>query len=506
MIDTLELYKKFSAERAPDRCDLNASKMYALLEDAFGVWCSFHAPQSEAVEEINRYESFKLKTERTAKDHWILEKYPQTVFVDGRAEQDKFRQTLRFMAEGAQAIAGAALWNLPENIWGGVNLLVKVEGEKSVFGDFYYTILQQKRASEMKEHYIMQSALLNKILGDIQGVYPYFSKVILREKEINVDYYRQIQRTLDTVEFWRKIKDGSLEPEPHKPPKAAAPPWRVYANKTVKERKDLLMLPHLSPDMRGILKNAGIKNTDMAEAAGLAKLRTLLDEPFATECYFNSLAYLKGKPVLKDEAAFPPPVKKRNLYFDFEATETFTRNNDQFVYLIGLWDKEENKFVSFVAKNKEEEEKIFVDFYNYVTDFENTALYHWTEYEVRKMKSLADTYPAAREKLLALCKISFDLKISAAKAFYLPSPSFSLKAAAPAFGFNWRQNDCGAMDSMVFYTNWQRTGRQDFLDKVLMYNEDDCYAMLYLEDKLKEYLASGDIIKAEPPGPLPEKK
>jgi uncharacterized protein len=120
------------------------------------------------------------------------------------------------------------------------------------------------------------------------------------------------------------------------------------------------------------------------------------------------------------------------------------------------------------------------------------------------MKSLAAKFPSSKEKLEALVKICVDIKVAAAKSFYLPSPSFSLKAAAPAFGFNWRQDDCGAMDSMVFYTNWQRTGRQDFLDKVLMYNEDDCRAMLYLEDKLKDYLASGDTITAEPaPPPTP---
>ena len=75
--------------------------------------------------------------------------------------------------------------------------------------------------------------------------------------------------------------------------------------------------------------------------------------------------------------------------------------------------------------------------------------------------------------------------------FYLPAPSFSLKAAAPAFGFHWRQDDCGAMDSMVYFTNWLKTGRDELLQKVLMYNEDDCKAMLYLENKLKE----ADILK-----------
>ena len=42
------------------------------------------------------------------------------------------------------------------------------------------------------------------------------------------------------------------------------------------------------------------------------------------------------------------------------------------------------------------------------------------------------------------------------------------------------------MDSMVYFTNWLKTGNEDLLTKVLMYNEDDCKAMLFLEEKLKE--------------------
>ena len=101
------------------------------------------------------------------------------------------------------------------------------------------------------------------------------------------------------------------------------------------------------------------------------------------------------------------------------------------------------------------------------------------------MQKLAQAHPQQADKLNALISLCYDLKVSVNKAFYLPAPSFSLKAAAPAFGFHWRQDDCGAMDSMVYFTNWLKTGQEELLQKVLMYNEDDCKAMLDLEEKLK---------------------
>ncbi|MGB2579220.1 uncharacterized protein AAIR98_001139 [Elusimicrobium simillimum] len=481
------LFNTFSAGRTPDeKQDFNASKMYSLLEDPFGMWCDYHAPAAEAVHEINRYENLKVRTDRTNKDSWISQHYPNTVVIRSRDEAERFKLTLQAMADGADAIAGAVLWDLPDNVYGSANLLVKVNGGQSEFGAYHYKIVQLKRAHDIKEHYSLQVTLVNKILWRIQGVFPPYAKVVLNGKEADINCIFLSERLEGELAIWRTIKDGSFVPEAHKPPKAAGSPWRVYANKVVSESKSLLMLPHLSPNMRDYLKEAGFKNTDDVAKSDLATLRTILEDPWATETYYTSVAYLHNKPVLKEAGIFPPIKKKHNLYFDFEATETFTKDNESFIYLIGLWDEEEDKFVSFVAKNKDEEEKIFADFFDYIKEPEDTILYHWTEYEVKKMRSLASKYPAIAAKLNALADMCLDLKVLIAKAFYLPSPSLSLKAAAPAFGFSWRQGDCGAMDSMVHYVNWVKTGNQELIDKVLMYNEDDCVAMLYLENKLRE--------------------
>lgn len=483
MLDTL--YNTLSAGRTPGKQDFNASKMFSLLEDPFGIWCFFHAPKEESVNEINRYENLKVRTDRNARDAWIKEEFPDVVFISGETDAERFKNTLKAMLEGKNAIANAVLWNLPDNVYGSINLLVKDGGAKSKLGNFYYHIFQFKRAHDLKEHYALQVSLLNRILGCVQGFTPYNTRVFLKDKTVDVDYRDHEERLGQELAFWRLIRDGKARPEAHKPPKAANSPWRVYANKTVAAEKNLLMLPALSAEMRQALKINGMFTTDDVAHADLDFLKTFLDEPYASDAYYNSLAYLHNKPVLREAGHFPPPLKKRNLYFDFEATETFTKNSVSFVYLIGIWDKEENKYVSFVAKTPEEEIKIFEQFYDYIKDFENTALYHWTEYEVKKMRNLAHTHPQDADKLNALCQICYDLKVAVNKQFYLPAPSFSLKAAAPAFGFHWRQDDCGAMDSMVYFTNWLKTGNDDLLKKVLMYNEDDCVAMLYLEDKLK---------------------
>jgi uncharacterized protein len=491
-----DIFNKFSASRVPGKDDFHAGKMFLLLQDPFGMWCSYHAPAEEAVEEPNLYENMRGRADRSNRDEWIARHCETIVSVTGSDEAERFRKTLEAMARGAQGIIGATLWDLRKlpGLCGSVNLLLKINSGKSVFGDYHYKIVQLKRANDLKEHYAMQTAVMNTVLTEIQGAQAQNALFVLKSKEQNLDCARVQDAAFKYVREWEAIKSGAFVPDAKKPPKAALSPWRVYANKYVFEYKDLVLLPHLSHDMRSALKERGVKTYEDVITTGLAKIKEILAEPLgsdalAVETYSHAVAYREHKPVIRDGGAFPLTPKKRNLYFDFEATETFTKNSISFIYLIGVWDKERDKFVSFVARNEAEEEVIFKQFADYIGPEGESALYHWTEYEAKKMKALMDKYPAIKQDLQKLVNACVDLKIVIERAFYLPSPSLSLKAAAPAFGFNWRQNDVGAMDSMVYFTKWLAGGGDDLLNKVLMYNEDDCKAMLFIEDYLKTHEA-----------------
>ncbi len=500
---TEDIFNKFSAGRTPNQQDFNAGKFFLLLQDPFGFWCNYHAPKEEAVKEENLYEDLRSKTDRDIRDTWIHEHCATTIVINASSEEDRFKQTLQAMAQGIEGIIGANLWDLTENIgcYGGVNLLKKVPQGQSVFGPYHYQIVQLKRAGSMKEHYAMQTALLGSILNKIQNYQEEKALFIFKKKEQTLDCVRLQPKVQKHLQEWQAIKEGSLVPETAKPPKAALSPWRVYANKYVLEKKDIVLLPHLNSAQRVILRQNNINTYEDVVSAGLQKIKELLYDPehksnIDVDVFYHALAYHYNKPILRQKGLFPLPQKERNLYFDFETTETFTKDTRSFVYLIGVWDKEAGKFVSFVAKNEEEEEKIFKQFADYMGEEGKVALYHWTEYEVKKMKELCSKYPSISQDLQKLISACIDLKVVMEKAFYFPSPSLSLKAAAPAFGFKWRQTDCGAMDSMVYFTKWLKEGDETLLNKVLMYNEDDCLAMLYIEDFLKQT----DIIEVKQDG------
>ena len=497
-----KLFDIFNNGRTPNTEDLPAGKMFQILEDPFGLWCHFHAPRGESVEEPNLYENLRSKTDKLVREHWIKAHCSDTVNISGN-DKEKFLNTLIAMEAGIDGIIGGMLWDLrrKEGVYGGVNLLLKVEGGKSIFGNYYYKIVQLKRAGEMKEHYAFQTSLLNEILTSIQGYDAEEALFIFKAKEQILTCARVIERAKKAGDMYQSIRRGEFVPEAKKPPKAALAPWRVFANKYVFEKHDLVLIPHLNVTMRKILRENKMNTYEDIVAAGLPKIKELLNDPAYPEntpvlAYAHALAFVKNKPVLRAKDTFPPPEKAHNLYFDFEATETFQEDNTSFIYLIGVWDKEKDKFIPFIAKEEKEEEIIFKQFADYVASCgPSVALYHWTEYEVKKMRKLRNKYPKIEKELELLISACLDLKVIVEKSFYLPAPSLSLKAAAPALGFNWRQKDCGAMDSMVYFTKWLKDGDETALKKVLMYNEDDCIAMLKVELALRELQNSGGVLE-----------
>lgn len=67
----------------------------------------------------------------------------------------------------------------------------------------------------------------------------------------------------------------------------------------------------------------------------------------------------------------------------------------------------------------------------------------------------------------------------------LPLPSYSLKAIARYFGFNWRTNLNGlvVIDS---YKDYIGTNDENVLSEILRYNEDDVRATAFLVERINQ--------------------
>lgn len=484
-----ELIERSSGGRAPDPgTDLRASMLFLVSEDPFTLWCHFHAPREELHEEISRYDRTRSEFVKKIRNGWVASNYPSVFDVKQPAgpgeKPDEMRATLEAMLRGEPAIRHARLLDLKNNAYGTADLLVKDTSAPSDLGAYHYRIVEFKCSGDVKDHHALRGALFNRILGTIQNLVPDSFTIVLRDfSETKISQSGMEQRLDEITALWKNIRDGSFRPEPGRPPSAARPPWRIYANKLTFERGELVLIAGTGPDVREKLKKAGVADIAGISSAGPAKIREILGDSAGSEIYNCALAYSTDRPVKRKDAVYSPERGKRNLYFDFETSDDTHPDEPPHTYLIGLWDLEKEKYVSFLADGAKEEEKIFRDFIDYIGSFESARLYHWTNYEIGQMKEVMKRHRILETPFKELFKSCVDLKEAVKKAFYIPAPSFSLKAVAPALGFNWRQKDVGAMESMVYYWDWLE-GDKEAIGKVLMYNEDDCVAMLQVDKAL----------------------
>lgn len=100
------------------------------------------------------------------------------------------------------------------------------------------------------------------------------------------------------------------------------------------------------------------------------------------------------------------------------------------------------------------------------------------------MKRVIEQEPRLAPEMVRLMSACIDLKEQVKQQVYLPVPTYSIKGVAPALGFSWRHEEVGAFESMVLYWKYLETGDREHVRKVLDYNEDDCKAMAWIDQKL----------------------
>jgi uncharacterized protein len=277
-------------------------------------------------------------------------------------------------------------------------------------------------------------------------------------------------------------------PEPGRPPDVTDSPWRVYGEKLVRERWELVLLAGVQFREREKLRAAGLGSVDRLWDRTYGEVVEILGESAGSAAYHVAQAYKTKQPVPIPGSRLSIPRAKRSLYFDFETSDDIHPTEPPHVYLIGSWDGGRDQYVHFLARGAGDEERIFREFLEYAGDRDDTLLYHWTEFELNEMRKAAVRWPslaAPFERLFARC---VDLKEAIQSAVYLPVPTFSIKSVAPALGFEWRQGRFGAFEAMVAY--WDCLDRRDSsgVRKAVLYNEDDCRAMEHVDRELARRL------------------
>lgn len=351
----------------------------------------------------------------------------------------------------------------------------------------YVEILIKKGLANLKEGFII----------DVNGEkvkYELNKSMSPRNPQTFWEYYSEVKSTVS------EILEGNQKNEPALSGICKMCSWYNSCKNWCKTNDDPTLIFSLGRNLRDKLKSeAGISTVGDIGTMDIPSLLNIKqrDKTFLKGVGEATLIKIKNRAVILKENRAPVSYEKFNfpevkfeLFFDIEDDPT-----QDFVYLHGLYVREKGKeyFKAFVAKTTEkvEEEKAWIDFWNYIRSLpkDNFAVYFYSQHEKSMYFRLQKRYPNVISEAELSDFFNGENVLDLYTDFVLKSTdwalgSYSIKEIATYLGFKWRdQTPSGAL-SIQWFDEYIKTGDLNILNRILEYNEDDCKATMILKDKL----------------------
>lgn len=413
--------------------------------------------------------------------------------VDSTTFEGGVKETLRMMGAGEKWIYQGLL-STPR-MCGRPDLLKRVRG-KSRLGSYYYIPLELKSGSAyeneengtLKRRYALQLAFYAHVLGQVQGVRPGVGKVIggdFRTVDFNLeDWRKDYEETLAEI---RAILGRKTASEPEISSGCGQCHWRSCCIAWAKKVDDVTLIRKLNGGTREALRAAGIRTM-----AGLAALERRKGFPAVDGITAWRLRHIvrragvmkRGKPLLKAPVEFPQAALE--LFFDIE-----TDPRESICYLYGVVERRQGKqrYVSFFADSPADEKKTWREFWKYLSGLGDFHMYHYSQYERKELKKLADKYHCNQKLFERFFENSTDLYQDVVdKHTEWPSHSYSIKSISNILGFRYSDPEPGGLKAARWYATYVEdpAGNSELKQKLLQYNKEDCLAMIVLKDWVTE--------------------
>jgi predicted RecB family nuclease len=416
--------------------------------------------------------------------------------------------TIALMAQGIDCIyqgvllteeAGVTLVSRPD-------LLIKQPG-LSKFGDWLYSPVEIKLSKRSKTEYQVVVAYHMKVLAAVQEAWSESVQIFLKDKgasEIDLwEIYPRMEEVLaDCIEEMRSVTPPEVFISRNR---CSLCHWYSDCYNLAKSTNHLSLLPGVTQTRYNELVNFKITDLetlskidsrilDNATGFGPDNARRLVRQAQASfeNIAFPTEAFPQGRSanyLLRTELSDSPI----ELYFDIESEPSL-----ELIYLHGVLvvDRinQTEEFHALLAETPEGEARVWQEFLDLVWQYPTAPIYHFCPYEVQTVNKLAKQYKTSRSLIDPLLLRFVDLHERVTRLVVLPVESYALKSIARWMGFDWRDERANGAQSIYWYAQWLATGDREYLDSIVIYNEDDCRATHCMKNWLAEFL----ITQGEP--------
>ena len=258
---------------------------------------------------------------------------------------------------------------------------------------------------------------------------------------------------------------------------------------------DLYWLPDISDKRRAILHEAGIMTINDFVSYTVDDIRRKTNNKISpkvlTTVQASAHAIINKKPERRNVPQYNFPTNVTEIFLDLEGTPGATAGQ---IYMIGMVIREPNsktlKYISFNEYDCGSKADMLCKFVKVANDIKTNndyVIYHWGAYDRTNIKELFEQTQESYNCSEIMAKF-VDLHLVIKRQYALPLHDLSLKTVAPYIGFEWRQDDVDAMSSYSLYYKYvtESSINKESLDKVVIYNEDDCNATVNVLDWMIE--------------------
>jgi len=323
---------------------------------------------------------------------------------------------------------------------------------------------------------------------------PPFGKIIHGEKFVTLKVQTKVY--LDSVnEIIKKIKcliENSFPPDLILKKHCSECLFEKDCFEMAKEKDDLTLLSRMSDKKRKKLHNKGLFTITQLSYTfrprkpnKRAKKKIVkLDHALKALAIRSKKIYVTGSPKLNLTGTL--------VYLDIEGIP-----DKDFYYLIGIRINENYAISqhSFWANSISEEEAIWRDCFNFLSNLETPIIICYGSFETRFLKRMKLRYQHTiheLEKLDEMIANSINLLTIIYGQIYFPTYSNSLKDIGHYFGYEWSEPDASGIRSLMWRSKWEVTNDNTFKLRLLKYNAEDCEALEMLTNNINQILEHED--------------
>ncbi len=502
---------------------LTASKLYDYTQCPHRVWRDLYGPMSEKSEESNPF--VELLWERGIKyEEKVISGLGDFLNLRGVPQKENKKQTLQAMSNGVSLIYQGVieydgllgipdlLKRQPDSTY--VPIEIKSGMGREGTGDD-----ESEDEGKLKKHYAIQLGLYLEVLagmGFSKNHVGYILDGHGKTVEYNLDqpmgarlrqtFWEYYQQGRDNVKL---LQSNEAKNDPALSGICKLCPWYQSCKKWVEKNEDPTGLFYVGRSKRDLLnqelniRHIGDillldpkeilaqkkKDKNFIKGLGEKTLNKIIDRARVLK--------VKQKPVVYEKIDFPKVSYE--LFFDIEDDPT-----QEFVYLHGVYERSKNgeRFLDFTAKevSPKAEAAAWKDFWDYIRSLPQNdfAVYYYSAHEKNTYKRMQKTYPEIiSEKELENFfanpnVIDLYTNVVLTKTDW-PLSSYSIKAIAQYLGFNWRDETPSGALSIQWFNDYLEKNDPKILERILLYNEDDCKATMVVKDAIqnisdKQYL------------------